>query len=435
MKSLFMPSAAVLLAVLLSGGAWADQVTFTKDVLPILQEKCQTCHRPYGANLSGMVAPMSFVTYQEVRPWAKAIAKAVSSRVMPPWHASELTRGVFKNERTLTQEQIDTIVKWVETGARQGDPADAPAPRQFVETGWQLSQKLGEPDLTLEMPEPYWVADEVEDIQPAISIKLTKEQLPEMKWVRAIEYKPGSEVVHHIVGFVSKPGEEGDFAARSNFGQIASGTDPQNYEEGYGLPLHPESTITLSMHYHKEVGPGTGVWDRSSLAVWFHDKPVVHPLESSTISHGDFEVPPHHRRWKVGGSRTWNDDFIVLELLPHMHLRGTAAKYTAYYPDGTSEVLLEVPQYQYEWQTSYEYREYKRMPAGTRIEWEIYYDNSEEMAAKRGFNPAEAVRFGGPTTAEMDLGWLTWCYAQEGKYPDGLRQRLQEQEQRESTTD
>lgn len=437
MKGLFEVLVAVIVlfaAVPAWGDGTAAHPTFEKDVLPILQANCQSCHRPRGANMSGMIAPMSFMSYAEVRPWAKAVAKAVSNGEMPPWHASERFNGVFKNERVITAEERETILNWVKTGATRGNPEDAPPPRPFEDTGWQLSGKLGEPDLVLEMPHPYWVADHVQDIQPRIQIKLTKEQLPEMKWVRAIEYRPGSEVVHHIVGSVYKPGDEEDLRERSNFGQIASGTNPQNYPEGYGLPLYPESTVSLSMHYHKEVGPGTGTWDQSEIAVWFHDKPVIHPLESSTISHGPFEIPPNHPNWRVGGSRTWDKDFVVLEWLPHMHLRGKGAKYTAFYPDGTSELLLEVPAYDYAWQTGYEYAELKRFPAGTRIEMEFWYDNSKERAEEAGFNNGRPVRFGGPTTDEMDLAWLTWCYAEPNEWPDRIAaQRAQAEEEREET--
>ncbi len=413
------------------GFAQAESPTFERDVLPIMQEKCQSCHRPFGANMSGMIAPMSLMSYKEVRPWAKAIAKVVEVGDMPPWHAAPEFNGIFKNERVLTDDERAIILEWAESGAVRGNPADAPAPKEFSNTGWQLTDKLGEPDLLLKMPEPYWVADDVQDIQPDIEIKLTKEQLPEMKWVRAVEYRPGSEVVHHIVGTVAKPGDELDLAARTNFGQIASGTNPQSYPEGYGLPLYPESTINLSMHYHKEVGPGTGAFDQSEVAVWFHDAPVVHPLESSPIAHGGFEIPPNHPNWKVTGARTWDHDFILLELLPHTHLRGAAAKYTAVYPDGRSEVLLDVPRYDYNWQTVYEYADFKKMPAGTRIEWDIVYDNSPEKGAEAGFDSNVAVRFGGPTTDEMDLGWLTWCYAEENKWPDGIRKRTEERLGRE----
>ena len=155
-------AAAAILAVVASMPALAadstSRVTFTKDVLPVLQENCQTCHRPAGRNMSGMVAPMSLMTYREVRPWSKAIAKAVGQREMPPWFATDATHGIFRNERTLTQEEIDTIVSWVEQGAPRGNPADAPEPMTFPE-GWYMD----EPDLVLSFDEPFFVDDDVQD--------------------------------------------------------------------------------------------------------------------------------------------------------------------------------------------------------------------------------------------------------------------------------
>src|SRR5690606_31447729 len=144
-----------------SGAALAQGVTFTKDVLPILQERCIQCHRHGGDNISGMIAPMSLTSYEETRPWAKAIAKTVASRRMPPWFASDDYDGLFKNERKLTEAEIEVITSWVEQGARRGNPADAPAPVEFENTGGWLT---GIPDLIVEMPEPYFVKDDVEDL-------------------------------------------------------------------------------------------------------------------------------------------------------------------------------------------------------------------------------------------------------------------------------
>lgn len=385
--------------------AWADDArpTFTKDVLPILQENCQTCHRPAGRNMSGMVAPMSLMTYEEVRPWAKAMARAVQDRIMPPWHATDATHGVFKNERTLTQKQIDTIIRWVETGAARGDAADAPAPVQFRD-GWYM----GDPDLVLSFNEPYFVEDHVEDLYHNITVTLTEDQLPEDRWITSMEFKPGSEVVHHVIAYASSGGAGS--AERDHLGGLAPGTDAADYPEGYGKLLRKGSDFIFAMHYHKEAGPGTGKWDNTEVAIKFHpkDKPVQHPLETSPISYGPFEIPPYHSHWKVGGVRVFDEDIDIISLMPHTHLRGAKAKYTAYYPDGTSEVLLDVPRYDFNWQTQYIFKEIKRIPAGTRIEWEIVYDNSEENGRKNGFDPSQAVRFGQPTTDEMDLGWMTF---------------------------
>lgn len=409
---------ALLLSLLVASPAVnAAPPTFAKDVAPIMHANCVACHRDAGRNLSGMIAPMSFETYREVRPWSKAIKRVVASREMPPWHASAETHNVFRNERTLTDDEIATIVDWVDAGCPKGNLQDVPKLAEAT-TGWSI----GEPDLLLEFKEPYWVGDDVEDIQPTIMVEITEEQLPEPRWISALEFKPGSEVVHHIVTFILSPDEELDLQNRKMLGRIAPGTDPQSYDPGYGFLLKPGSKMVFAMHYHKESGPGTGAWDSSQMAIKFHDKPVTHPVDISAIQHGDFEIPPLHPNWRVGGSQTFDEDFILLDLFPHMHLRGKSAKYTAFYPDGTSEELLDVERYDYNWQTAYEYDEYRQMPAGTRIEWEITYDNSEANAEARGINPNRAVRFGGPTTEEMDLGFFSYALAEPHKTPAPLSQ-------------
>lgn len=383
--------------------------TFTKDVLPILQENCQSCHRPLGKNLSGMIAPMSLMTYQEVRPWAKAISRAVDEKSMPPWHASETFNGHFKNERTLTADEKATIIKWTEQRAPRGNPSDAPEPIKFPETGWNF----GEPDLVVSFAEPFFVEDEVADLYYNTTVKMTKEQMPETKWIKQIEFRPGSEVVHHIIGYAMADGEETEVSAREGeqtrgmLGGMAPGTEEASWPEGYGIQLDPESNITFAMHYHKEAGPGTGMMDSSDIGFVFHDKPVDHPIEISTIAHGAFEVPPGVSDWRVGASRTFHEDTVLISMMPHMHLRGKAATYTAHYPDGTSEMLLDVPVYDFNWQTQYDLAENKLLPAGTRIEMDLRYDNSVANAEKVGFDPNRPIHFGGPTTDEMDLAWIT----------------------------
>ena len=147
--------------------------------------------------------------------------------------------------------------------------------------------------------------------------------------------------------------------------------------------------------------------DSSDIGFVFHDKPVEHPIEISTIAHGAFEMPPGAADWRVGASRTFDEDTILLSMMPHMHLRGKSATYTAFYPDGTSDVLLDVPEYDFNWQTQYDLAVNKLLPAGTRIEMDLHYDNSVEKAEQIGFNPNRPVHFGGPTTDEMDLAWIT----------------------------
>lgn len=401
---------ALALAVAMSGVAQA-QVTFTKDVLPILQENCQTCHRPSGTNLSGMIAPMSLMSYKEVRPWAKAIVKSIQAKQMPPWDASEKFNGHFRNERTLTAEEIDTISSWVSQGAKRGNAADAPAPIEFSSTGWNL----GEPDIVVDFAEPFFVGDDVEDLYHNITTILTEEQLSEDRWISAVEFKPGSEVVHHIIGHATDPNAEGNRTARGMIGGNAPGADQEEFPAGYGIKLKKGSAITFAMHYHKESGAGTGTYDSSQIGIKLHpkDMDVTHPVDISTISYGGFEIPPFAKSWRVGSSRLFTEDMHLIGMLPHMHLRGKSAKYTAFYPDGTSEDLLDVPEYDFNWQTGYKYAVNKLIPAGTRIEMEFYFENSEERADLAGIDPSRTIRFGGPTTDEMDLAWITIAPAAE----------------------
>ena len=408
----FMKGIQIGLAVLLVGCAFsasaAERVTFTKDILPIFQDHCQKCHRPSGTNVSGMVAPMSLMTYEQTRPWAKSILRGVQSKSMPPWYASPQHHGVFENERTLTQDQIDTIVKWVKTGLARGNPKDSPPSVEWPDSGWTIGN--GNPDLVVEFNEPFWVGDDVDDLYQNIQVQLTKEQMPDAKWLKAIEFKPGSAVVHHIIAYQVGRGGGGGMSA-GMLGGEAPGTNPTTWPDGYGARVPKEALITFGMHYHKERGSGTGVWDSSSCAMEFHDKPVTHAVQITPIAHGAFEIPPGNRSWRVGGAHTFRRDTTLMGYMPHLHLRGVACKYTAYYPDGTSEVLLDVPQYNFNWQIFYQYKNETliEVPAGTRVEFEMWYDNSSERAAAIGFNSNRPVAFGGPTWDEMDLGWLNYA--------------------------
>jgi mono/diheme cytochrome c family protein len=357
--SLLVP-AGVLAAV--ENDAAPASPTFYRDVLPILQESCQTCHRPGGANLGGMVAPMSLVSYEETRPWAKAIAKQVDARSMPPWHASREFHGVFENERTLADEQIVALVAWAKADAPAGDVADAPPALSWPDTGgWSI----GTPDLVIDMGQEYFVADEVEDQYITFVSEITPEMLPEPRWLQSFEFRPGSSVVHHII---AQP-----------LGGIAPGNDPQVYDEGFGRLLKPGAKIRWQMHYHKEPGPGTGVMDRSMAALKFH--PVgyepQHVVQVDPLATMDFKIPPGDPNYSATATTKFERDSLLLAYTPHMHLRGKAAHYVAKYPDGRQEVLLDVPRYDFNWQTDYKYPAGgKRVPAGTEIELTLTWDNS-----------------------------------------------------------
>lgn len=374
----------------------ADQVTFTKDVLPILQENCQDCHRPGGANLGGMVAPMAFSTYQETRPWAKAIARAVTTRTMPPWDAAPEFAGHFSNERSLTQVQIDILVAWVEGGAQRGNPSDAPAPRVFDDSGeWTI----GVPDLVVQMPEAYFVDDDVEDIYVNFYDELSAEELPEDRYIKAVEFRPGSAAVHHII---SNP-----------LGGIAPGNDATVYPEGYATKLRKGTKVSFEMHYHKEAGPNTGMWDQSSAAIKLYPEGYVpeHEIRMAPLMNVSFEIPAGAEHYVEHASESFDRDVQILSYTPHMHLRGKYARYDATYPDGKSETLLEVPQYDFNWQTTYWHNEPKVLPKGSSVDLTMAWDNSPANAYNP--DPTKNVRFGEPTTDEMFFGFMNYAYVEE----------------------
>ena len=400
-----------------AGGAATDtakQGTFYKDIAPLFQENCQGCHRQGGTQLGGMIAPMPLTTYDEVRPWARAIAKKVAAKEMPPWFASPEFHGVFANERTLTEEQIATVVGWVEAGAPAGNPADAPPPKQWDDyEGWII----GKPDLVLDLAEPFWIEDGVRDLNISLKAEaITAEMLPEARWIEAVEFRPGSDAVHHIIGSTRAASAEAP-GATGMFGGIAPGTEPFRLPKGFGRLLLPGSQVFLQMHYNKEPGEDSGRWDRSQVAFKFKakDEPIEHVVHWDAIGNRDFEIPPGVEDWEVGASRIFEHETTIFGYLPHMHLRGRYAKYVAYYPDGTRETLLEVPWYDWNWQTNYEYKQPKVIPAGTRIEVTMFFDNTKEReelirAGGTEIDSGRVVRFGGPTYEEMMLGFIDYAY-------------------------
>ena len=393
--------------------------TFHRDIEPLFQESCQGCHRPEGVVFGGMIAPMSLVSYDEVRPWAKSIAKKVENRQMPPWFASEEFNGVFTNERSLSSEQVQMVVDWVKSGAPKGDPAHGPEPTQWAS---QATWLIGEPDLVISLDEPFFVDDDVVDLNISLKAEMiTKDMLPEPRWIEAIEFRPDSSSVHHIVA--SRRAAEAEAPGSTGLlGGMAPGTEPFYLPEGAGRLLVPDTQIFMSMHYNKEPGAGTGVWDRSQIAFKFKPKHerVTKIANWEAIGNGDFEIPPNTANWEVGASKIFANDTTIYGYIPHAHLRGKYAKFVAFYPDGSEENLLEVPWYDWNWQTNSLYREPKTIPAGTRIELTMRFDNTDERNSLTflDINPNRAVRFGGPTTDEMMLGFID--FAEHTDTPAGV---------------
>ena len=395
----------------------AATATFYKDALAVLQKNCQGCHRP------GEAAPMSFLTFESTRPWAKAIRNAVASKKMPPWHADP-AHGKFLNDRRLSEREIQTLVAWVDAGARSGNSKDAPKPLHFTE-GWEI----GTPDLVLEMPTAI-------DIAATGTIDYQYLAIPtnfkEDKWVQFAEARPEDrEHVHHIIAFIREPGspymkdlpdgvamtaKQIYEVAKKNGGErragennafsdmlvgFAPGTPPMSFKPGQAKLVKAGSHLVLQMHYTANGKPGR---DRSRIGMTFSKVPVTERVVSLASGNGRFAIPPQDPNYRVDSSFTLQETSTLVSLLPHMHLRGKDFLYTAIYPTGEKEVLLHVPHYDFNWQNTYELATPKVLPAGTKIDCVAHFDNSPNNPSNP--DPTKKVTFGEQSWDEMMFGFF-----------------------------
>jgi hypothetical protein len=393
-------------ACLITGTAFGAAPTFTKDVAPILMDNCVECHR------AGQIGPMSLLSYKEVRPWAKSIKKNVADRKMPPWHATESV-GTFVNERTLTQEQIDTIVNWVDAGTPRGDKKDMPDLPVFEDGGW----KLGEPDMIIELPEVTVEAD-----GPDIFKDLPgKVNLKEDRWVTAVEFLPGDPtVVHHVIAFQIRGFDPDPIGGW--MGAWAAGTEPMVFPEGTGRLMKKGHSIVADMHYHPS---GKKATDVTRIGLHFADTPkdIEKELTNLWVMNTGFEIPPGAPNHEVRADYTFQQDGAILGFAPHMHYRGKDFTYTANYPDGTSETLFKVDNYDFNWQTNYVLNEPIKIPEGTVIECVAHFDNSADKTGNP--DPAKTIRFGQESYDEMMIGFMDYI-VDDGQSPytrDELRDK------------
>jgi hypothetical protein len=420
----------------LAANTGSTQVTFYKDVLPVLQKNCQNCHRP------GEAAPMSFMTYESTRPWAKAMKAAVLTKKMPPWFADP-NHGKFENDRTMSQRESDTLVAWADSGAKAGDPKNAPEPVKFI-SGWAIPT----PDVVIEMPMEFEIpASGTIDYQYIVVPTGFKED----EYVQFAEARPGDrERVHHIIAFIrepgspwlkdAKPGEpfvpaaairearerarkrqesgqaqparqgqqqrrDGGGDGGGNFGDMlcgyAPGLPPQSVKPGQAKLVKAGSDIILQIHYTANGKPGR---DRSRIGLVFTDEKPTQRLVTLAAINEKFAIPPGDPNYRVDSKITLQADTLLTALLPHMHLRGKDFEYRAIYPSGEKEILLRVPRYDFSWQLWYTLSEPKLLPAGTTIECTAHFDNSPNNPANP--DPTKEVRFGEQSWDEMMIGFF-----------------------------
>jgi mono/diheme cytochrome c family protein len=364
-------------------------VTFTREVAPIFFQHCVECHRPT------MFAPMSLLTYEDARPWARSIRQRVAARTMPPWGADP-AHGVFRNDPRLSEGEVRTVLAWVDAGAPKGDDKDLPRPPAFVD-GWTI----GQPDAVFEMAEAFKVpaSGEIPYQYMRVPTGLTED-----KWIQAIEIRPGSRPhVHHVIAFAQPAGQplnQRGALGPGNIGGVTPNKPGVAFPSGVARLLPANSDIVLQMHYTTN---GQEATDRTTVGVIFAKEPPAKQLRGGFALNAQFVIPAGAPSHEVRASQTLKQDTLLTSMTPHMHVRGKDMTYIAHLPDGTSETLLVVPKYDFNWQITYQLAEPKRLPAGTRIEVIAHFDNSP--ANRFNPDPTRDVRWGDQTWEEMMIGF------------------------------
>ena len=389
-------------------------VTFHRDVEPILQARCQQCHRP------GEVGPFSLTTYKQAVRWAADLKDYTQSRKMPPWKP---VGGLpFHNERRLSDKEIATFAAWADGGTPEGDPGDAPPRRTFAE-GWQL----GVPDLVLTVPEEMTVGAAGNDLFRCFVLPTN---LLEDRYVTAYEVRPGNKrVVHHTLNVYDGTGKARElerqqrersrpddadrgpgytvqmgygFAPQGGLGGWAPGSQGRSLPEGTGFSLPKGADVVIQVHYHRT---GRVEKDRTSIGLYFAKKPVARPFKNITIPGWFLMIPPESSHFRVHGSVEVEQDCTVHSVMPHMHMLGREIKVSLKPPRGNPTTLVAINDWDYNWQESYFFKEPVKINVGTRLEVDAYYDNSSANPNNPSRFPLPVV-FGEQTTDEMCFVFL-----------------------------
>ena len=364
-------------------------ITYSRHIAPIFNSRCRECHRP------GEIAPFPLTSYADTVGWEATIAEVVREERMPPWNANP-EFGHFKNDARLSAEEKKLIQEWIGNGCPEGDSADLPVPPQFV-TGWRMPK----PDLVIPVRDaPFTVpATGVVDYQYLrVDPKFTED-----KYVVAAEARPGNPaVVHHIIAFLMIPGQKDINLGKMLIG-YAPGTSPLVFADGAAMKVPAGTQIIFEMHFTPN---GTEQTDISSIGLKFIDaSEVKHEVVGLEAVNSKFRIKPRQAAFPVEASERFEEDIRLLSLTPHMHLRGKSFRYEATFPDGTSEVLLDVPKYDFNWQLRYEFAEPRLIPAGTVVKCLAQFDNSSENLNNP--DPSKEVGWGQQSWDEMMIGFFT----------------------------
>lgn len=374
------------------------EVTYSKQIARIFQDRCVECHR------EGEIGPFALTDYSEVAGWADTIDEVVREKRMPPWHADDAHKNKkFKNDRGLTREEKDLIHRWVADGAPEGDPKDLPEPRSFV-AGWSLPRT---PDLILDVQQkPFEVpAEGVVSYQNYI----VDPGFTEDKWITASQILPGApEVVHHVLCFVMPPESSGrsGFLDNNGLGFLAAyvpGYRPTPLPEGMAKYVPAGSKLRFQMHYTPN---GKARKDVSKIGFVFADPAeLTEMVQTVSAANPGLNIPPYASNYRRTAQTTgYKNPVRLLALSPHMHLRGKSFSYELLYPDGRVEMVLNVPRYDFNWQTNYELAEPIDLPPGTKVRCVAHWDNSDGNPANP--DPSATVTWGDQSWDEMMLGFF-----------------------------
>jgi peroxiredoxin len=374
-----------------------DRISYSERIAPLLIDKCVACHR------EGGVGPWAMTGYDMVRGFAPMIREVVRTKRMPPWHADP-HYGSFVGDRSLTIEETRTLVHWIEAGTPRGS---GPDPLAALDRTWS-EWTLGKPDLVVEVPAYEVPATGV----VAYQYPYADNPLGRDVWIRAIEILPGDRsVVHHVLAGIDDPGNGERRDVRGKIGELggyAPGKNAAFYPPDTGILLRKEARFRFQMHYTPK---GKAVTDVTRVGYYFYDRPPIHSLEMSLILDTSLEIPANAKSHSQSLEQVFDRDVMLYSLLPHAHLRGKAAKFTAHYPDGRQEILLSVPKYDFNWQPLYVLNPSKFIPAGTRVQLDMTWDNSAQNPANP--DPNQTVRWGDQTWEEMNVGWFRYREADD----------------------
>ena len=418
-----------------------ELVTFSKDIAPIFQAKCQECHQP------NSIAPMSLITYNDARPWARSIKERVVTHQMPPWHIDKSV-GVqkFKNDMSLSDDQVAKIARWVDQGAPQGNPKDLPPAKPLVaDNEWKgVRDGFGQPDLVVKSPE-YTMPAQHQDVwfRPMSDIPIT-----EPRWVKMVEIRPtnlkGRKIIHHSIAYLvlnndpeavstgtaNGPNRRGNSAddlvnRRPQLMEWAIGKGYDLYRPGTGKLILPGEKISWDQHIH---AAGEDVTAGSEIGIWFYKKGEEPKKRSYLIGFTglrtgqSLDIPPNSYA-QTEGFTVLKENTLIENFQPHFHLRGKSMQVEAILPDGSNQIVSYVGNFNFNWMTNYIYADDAApvFPKGTVIHVTAWYDNTRNN--KNNPDPEQWVGYGDRTVDEMAHAWMNVVYLNDDEYKALLAER------------